>query len=84
MPAFFSGGVQDNVDRGLLGRLDGALLLDYDAKDEICIIEWCRLSSLAIGATMRATMVARAAALMARLLLLDYDAVKRMRNRERS
>ena len=35
MSAFFIGGGCNNVDWGLLGRLDGALLLDYDAKDEI-------------------------------------------------
>ena len=50
MPAFFICGVRNDVDRGLLGRLDGALLLDYDAKDEIGAVLHHRLvSSILIG-----------------------------------
>ena len=53
MPAFFIGGGRDDVDGGLLGRLYGALLLEYDAKDEIGAVLPYRLvpclSSLAVS-----------------------------------
>ena len=50
MPAFFIGGGRDDVDGGLLGRLDGALLLDYDAKDEIgAVLPYRLVPSILIG-----------------------------------
>ena len=70
MPAFFIGGGRDDVDGGLLGRLDGALLLDYDAKDEIgAVLPYRLVPSILIGGVNDVRQLAGAP-------LMDYDAVE--------
>ena len=70
MPAFFIGGGRDDVDGGLLGRLYGALLLDYGAKDEIgAVLPYRLVPSILIGSVNDVRQLAGAP-------LMDYDAVE--------
>ena len=70
MPAFFIGGGRDDVDGGLLGRLYGALLLEYDAKDEIgAVLPYRLVPSILIGSVNDVRQLAGAP-------LMDYDAVE--------
>ena len=58
------------MDGGLLGRLDGALLLDYDAKDEIgAVLPYRLVPSILIGGVNDVRQLAGAP-------LMDYDAVE--------
>ena len=104
VPSILIGSVND------VRQLAGAPLMDYDAVEGTGAVLpcrqyieaagremdeesgrgfQCRLFSLAAqhaktGATMRVTMVAEAAVLMARVLLLDYDAEGDAKQRKKS
>ena len=70
MPAFFIGGGRDDVDGGLLERLYGALLLEYDAKDKIgAVLPYRLVPSILIGSVNDVRQLAGAP-------LMDYDTVE--------
>ena len=58
------------MDGGLLGRLYGALLLDYDARDEIdAVLPYRLVPSILIGSLNYVRQLAGAP-------MMDYDAVE--------
>ena len=70
MPVFFIGGGRNDVDGGLLGRLYGALLLEYGAKDEIgAVLPYRLVPSILIGSVNDVRQLAGAP-------LMDYNAVE--------